>query len=164
MGPSPTFGGELLAGRYTAHTLSANATCTPGPRLSFGGTISYQNSETTTANNDSPSVAPYRGDLWSALLRVAYQFNPKTSLSANYVFSRARYAQHNEASGLPLGLDYDRHGLQFGLARRLSDVVTTRVQYGYFSYAESSSAHLRDYNAHQVLLVLNFHWPDPPKL
>jgi len=163
-GLSATPGGEILAGRYTAHTVSANATYTPGPRLTFGGTISYQNSQTTTANNDSPSVAPYGGDLWSALVRATYQFNPKTSLSANYVFSLARYAQHNEASGLPLGVDFARHGLQIGLARRLSDVITARVQYGYFSYAESSSAHLRDYNAHQVLMVLNFHWPDPPKL
>jgi hypothetical protein len=158
VGLDATPGGRVFAGRYEAHTVSANATLTPFRRLYFAATLSYQNSQTTTANNDSPSVAPYRGDLWSLLASATYVLNQSTDIFASYAFSQARYGQNNVADGLPLGLDYDRHGVQVGLARRLSQRAMCRLQYGFYNYDEPTSGHLNDYTAHQVLAVLNLKW------
>lgn len=158
VGPDATPGGRLYAGRYLSHTASANFTLTPVRRVYFGGTVSYQNTETTTADNGSPAVAPYRGDLWSLLANVTYLLDPKTDLTANYLYSQARYGQHNAGDGLPLGLDYDRHGVRVGITRQLSKSTTARLQYGFFNYSEPSSGHLRDYTAHQILAVLSVRW------
>jgi len=148
----------VFAGRYEAHTVSVNAMLTPFRRLYFSGTASYQNSRTTTADNNSLSVAPYRGDLWSLLASATFVLDDASDVFAGYAFSQARYGQNNAADGLPLGLDYDRHGVQAGLTRRFSQSVTGRLQYGFLAYDEHSSAHLRDYTAHQVLAVVNLHW------
>lgn len=159
VGPDATPGGQVYAGRYRSHTVSANFTLTPVRRLYLGGTVTYQNGETTTADNGSLAVAPYRGDLWTGLTSLTYQIDPKTGLTASYFYSQARYGQHNAGAGLPLGLDYDRHGVRVGFARQLSKSTTARLQYGFFSYDEPSSGHLRDYTAHQVLAVLNVRGP-----
>ena len=153
-----TPGGRVFAGRYEAHALSANATLTPFRRLHFAGTVTYQNSRTTTADNGSPSVAPYRGDLWSLLTSATYVLDDATDAFASCTFSQTRYGQNNAADGLPLGLDYDRHGVQLGLLRRFSKSVTARLQYGYFAYHEPSSGNLLDFTAHQVLAVVNLRW------
>ena len=157
-GPDATPGGFVYAGHYQAHSVNAAATLTPFRRVYFSAALTYQNSRTTTANNDSPSVAPYQGDLWGVMASATWVLDKKTDLTASYLFSWARYGQHNEESGLPLGLDYDRHGLQVGLVHRFTPSVTGRLQYGYFAYTEPSSGHFRDYTAHQVLAVLDLRW------
>jgi len=158
VGLNATPGGRVFAGRYEAHALSANATLTPFRRLHFAGTVTYQNSRTTTADNGSLSVTPYHGDLWSLLTSATYVLDNATGVFASYAFSRACYGQNNTADGLPLGLDYDRYGVQLGLLRRFSKSVTARLQYGYFSYHEPSSGNLLDFTAHQVLAVVNLRW------
>ncbi len=158
VGPDATPGGRLYAGRYLSHTVSGNFTLTPVRRVYFGGTVSYQHTETTTADNGSLAVAPYRGDLCSLLANVTCLLDQKTDLTANYLFSQARYGQHNVEGGLPLGLDYDRHGVRVGITRQLSKSTTARLQYGHFAYDEPSSGHLRDYTAHQILAVLSVRW------
>jgi hypothetical protein len=158
VGLDATPGGRVFAGRYEAHTVSANATLTPFRRLYLAGTVSYQNSRTTTANNDSLSVAPYRRDQWSLLASATYVLDDASDIFASYTFSQARYGQNNAADGLPLGLDYDRHGVQLGLLRRFSKSVTARLQYGYFAYHEPSGGNLFDFTAHQVLAVVNLRW------
>ncbi len=157
-GPDATPGGKVLAGRYEANTFSGNLTLTPFRRLYFGGTASYQKSRTISADNDSTSVAPYEGDMWNLMSSVTFILDDATDLFAAYSFTRARYGQHNAATGLPLGIDYDRHGIQGGVSRRFGKVVTTRLQYGYFSYREPSSNHLNDFRAHQVMAVVNMRW------
>jgi len=157
-GADATSGGRILAGHYEANVFNASATVTPFRRLYLSAGVGYQNSRTTTADNGSPSVAPYTGDLWSAQANATYALNNRTDLIVNYLYSEARYGQHNAAGGLPLGIDFDRHGVQAGLVRRFSKFVTGRLQYGYFAYSEPSSGHLLDYNAHQVLAVLNVQW------
>lgn len=149
-----------MAGHYQANTVSANATFIPLRRLSLTGTFSYQNSTTTTADHGDPSVAPYRGDLWSLMASASYVLDDKTDLVASYIYSQARYGQNNAAAGLPLGIDYDRQGLQVGLVRRCGRYATLRLLYGYFSYHEPSSGNLTDYTAHQVFGVVTFRWPN----
>ncbi len=158
VGLDATPGGTIQSGRYQAHVLNASATFTPSSRLFLSAALGYQQSRTTTASNGNPSVVPYEGDLWSGLASATYVLDQRTDATVNYVFSQARYGQHNASAGLPLGLDYDRHGMQLGLARRFSKSVTGRLVYGYFTYAEPSSGHLHDYRAQQVLAVANYSW------
>jgi hypothetical protein len=101
---------------------------------------------------------PYQGDLWGVLASATWVMDKKTDLTASYLFSWARYGQNNQASGLPLGLDYDRNGLQVGLVHRFNPSITGRLQYGYFAYTEPTSGHFRDYTAHQILAVLDLRW------
>jgi hypothetical protein len=155
IGSDATPGGSIIAGRHESHTLSANLSLTPIRRLYFATTLSYQNSRTTTADHGSQSVAPYEGDLWSLLASATYALDEATDLFGNYYFSLSRYGQNDAAEGLPLGIDYDRNGLQVGVRHAFSSAVALRVQYGYYSYNEPTSGHLTDYAAHQVLAVMN---------
>ncbi len=157
-GPDATPGGPIYAGHYQAHSLNAAADLTPFRRLAFSAALSYQDSRTTTANNNSPSVTPYQGNIWGVIASATWVLDAKTDLTASYLFSRARYGQHDEAGGLPLGLDYDRHGLQAALVHRFSPTVAGRVQYGFYAYNEPTSGHARDYTAHQVLAALSLQW------
>lgn len=153
-GTDSTPGGTVVAGHYQAHTFSANITLTPFRRLYLSTTASYQNSRTTTFDNGSAAVVPYAGNLWTLFANATVVLDEETDLFVGYSFSLARYGQHNELAGLPVGLDYDRHGIQAGLSRRLNRVASVRAQYAYFSYNEPTSAHFRDFTAHQILAVL----------
>ncbi len=84
--------------------------------------------------------------------------NKSTDLHATYSFSRADYGQNNEA-GLPLGLNYTRHGLMMGVTRRLTSSLTMNLRYGFFQYSEPSSGAVNDYTAHGVFATLVVKWP-----
>ncbi|MBI5386557.1 MAG: hypothetical protein HZA90_17950 [Verrucomicrobia bacterium] len=154
-----TPGGALTAGQYEAHALSAGVTLSPFRRVYLTTMLSYQRTRLTTADNGNRSVAPYRGDIYSAISSLSYVLDNRTDLVASYVFSRSGYGQSQQADGLPLGIDYTRHGVQVGIVRRFSQRVTARLQYGWFDYREPSSGSFRNYTAHQVLAALHVTWP-----
>ncbi len=60
------------------------------------------------------------GDLYTLTTTATYALNPKTSLSAGYVFSYANYGQNNAVAGLPLGIDFARDEVILGLTRERS--------------------------------------------
>ena len=154
-----TPGGGILAGNYDAHVYSANAVITPWRRLYLSTTFSYSASRTRTAQNGNLSIVPYRGDTYSALASGTFALNSTTDLSASYSFSRADYGQNNAANGLPLGLEYQRHAVVAGVARRWNKDVTTNLQYGFFHYAEPSGGGLNNYTAHGIFATLTKKWP-----
>ncbi|MEI6783562.1 MAG: hypothetical protein WCQ21_21940 [Verrucomicrobiota bacterium] len=61
-----------------------NSTLTPWRRLFLSTTLSYQNARTITAANNSLSVVPYEGDIYSVMASGNYILNDKTELSASY--------------------------------------------------------------------------------
>jgi len=151
-------GGEILAGRYKAHEYGLNLTLTPYQRLYFSGAFTYSDSRTETAQNGISAVVPYKGDVYSLSASASYVLNKSTDLHATYSFSRADYGQNNEA-GLPLGLNYTRHGLMVGVTRRLTSSLTANLRYGFFQYSEPSSGAVNDYTAHGVFATLVVKWP-----
>jgi len=151
-------GGDVLAGNYDAQIFSLNATLTPWQRLHFFGSVTYQNTRTITADNDNPSIAPFRGDIFSTLASATWAMDERTDLSAAYDFSTADFTQHNTAEGLPLGLDYHLHTLRAGVTRALSKNFRVRLEYFFSLYDEPYSAGLNDYTAHGVFGTLNFRW------
>jgi hypothetical protein len=157
-GADATPGGQVLAGVSEGNVYSANFVVTPWRRLYLSTTFSYQDSKITTADNDSSSIVPYRGDIYTVLANASYALDGATSLMATYSFSKANYGQDNWVGGLPLGIDYDRHGVQVGVTRRFKTWLTARLQYGYYRYSEPTSGNLRDYTAQMVLAALTVNW------
>ncbi|HXT39894.1 MAG TPA: c-type cytochrome domain-containing protein [Candidatus Angelobacter sp.] len=152
-------GGEILAGNEDAHVYSINTTLTPWRRLNLSTTFSYSQSRLLTGVNDGAVVVPYRGDIYSVLSTATFIVSRSTDFHASYSFSRADYRQNNEASGLPLGIGYDRHAVTAGVTRRLLKNMTANVQYGYFRYDEPTSAGANNYRAHAVMASLNINLP-----
>jgi hypothetical protein len=152
-------GGSLLAGTYEAQTVALNSTLTPWRRLFLSTTFSYQNARTVTAANNSPSVAPYEGDIYSVIASGTYVLNQKTDLTASYSFSMADFAQNNYADGLPLGINYQQHAVQVGIRRQIGKGKSLGLQYRFYHYDESSSGAFNNFNAHAVFATLSFQLP-----
>jgi hypothetical protein len=152
-------GGNILAGEQEARLYSLGLTLTPWQRLHLTASFSYQDSTTTTAHNNSPTVAPYRGDVYSTTLSGNYVLSESTDLFASHSFSSADYRQNNFASGLPVGIEYQQHTTQIGLARHLGPNATARLQYGFYHYDEPSSGGINNYEAHAIYGMITVRLP-----
>jgi hypothetical protein len=151
-------GGRILASEYDAHIYSLNATLTPWRRLYLFSTFSYQDSRTVTADNGSPSIVPFRGDIYSVLTSASYLFNEQTDVNLSYNFSYADYGQNHFADGLPMGIDYRSHTLRAGLGRRFWKRCAANLEYVWSRYDEPSSGSFNDFTAHGVFGTLRVRW------
>ena len=152
-------GGRLTSANHDANIYSLNATVTPWPRLYLSGTFSYQDTCTKSFANGSPSVAPYRGDLFSVVFSASYAFSTNTSVQAAHSFSWADYTQKNFADGLPVGMRYQQNGLTVDLVRRLGANFSTKLQYGFYNYNEPTAGGAYQYNANAIFATLVMRWP-----
>ena len=152
-------GGQLTAGEDHSHVFSINATLVPVSRLYLSATFSYEISSLVTAADGSPTVAPYRGDIYTALASGTYVFSQNTDLFAGYFFSEANYGRNNFAAGLPLGIQYQRHSVQAGLSRRFKKNISAKLQYRFDYYDEPSSGGANNYSAHSIFGVLTYRFP-----
>jgi hypothetical protein len=151
--PGPA--GGVLAGNYDAHTYSINTTLTPWRRLVWSGTFSYSDSRIISALNNDAVVAPYRGGVYTVLANTTYVLSQKMDLHATYSYSRADYGQRL-TDGLPLGIEYERHGVVAGLTHRFTKNWVTRLQYGFYQYREPTAGGFNDYTAHAIFATLAF--------
>lgn len=152
-------GGPIQSRNYDAQVFSANLTLTPWRRLYLSTTFSYQQTRTLTAQNGSPSVVPFKGDIYTVLASANFALNAKTGLRATYSFSLADYGQDNSAEGLPMGINYQQHGMRVGLTRRINKNFTAALQYGFYLYDEPSGGRLNNYTAHAVFGTLSLALP-----
>lgn len=154
-----TPGGTLYSGAQNSQTYSLNHTLTPWQRWYLGNTLTYRHSKTTTEHNNFPAIANYRGDLYSILSTATYVLTQNTDLTASYTYSKADFGQANFAEGLPLGLDYELHGIQTGITWRFRKNTTTRLQYGYYNYDEKNTGGWNNYTAHALFAMLTIKLP-----
>ena len=152
-------GGNLLSGQYDAHIISLNTTITSYRRLFLSTTFAYENSITTTANNGVPAIVPYRGNVYTVIANGTYVLSDTTDLFAGYSFSAANYGQDNFADGLPVGIQYQQHGVQIGLARRLGKNISAKLQYRFNYYDEPSSGGANNYRSHAIFGTMTFKLP-----
>jgi hypothetical protein len=152
-------GGGWTSGNYDAQIFSLNATVTPWRRWYCSGTISYQDIESISRHDNSLAVVPYRGETWSAMGHARFVLNEKTDLTAGYTISTADFRQNHFAAGLPLGIEYELHGVQGGFVTRFSKDLSLKLQYGFFRYDEPTSGGANDYTAHAVLAALTIRLP-----
>jgi len=143
-------GTGLLAGTYNSHIAGINATLTPFRRLFLSTTFAWQNARTITDANGTLAVQPYEGNIYSVIASGNYALNERTDLITSYSFSTANFAQNNLATGLPLGINYQQHGVEAGLRRRLSKSASVGLQYRFFRYEEPSSNGANNFDAHAV--------------
>jgi len=151
--------GHIFAGEYDSSTYSANITLTPWRRWYLSTTFSYEQSRTWSANYARAIVVPFEGDTYSVVANSTFVLTTNIDLFGSYSFSRARFAQNNVASAVPLGIDYDLHGVQFGFTRRFSRNVTATLQYGFFDYTEPTARGFSDYTAHMVFATIAVRLP-----
>ena len=151
-----TPGGELQAGTEHGQTVSITGTLTPISRLFLDASLSYEDSTLTTAANGSPSVVPYNGYTATVLADATYAISTNSSLTVAYFFSDANYGQDNFSSGLPLGIQYQRHSAQISLSRKLGKKVSARLQYRFDYYNEPSSGGANNYTANSIFGSLSF--------
>jgi hypothetical protein len=151
--------GPILDGTYDAQTYGLGVTVTPLRQLYFSGAFTYGFSRAVTADNGDPSIAPYRGDIYTLTASATYALNPNTSLQAAYNFSSASYGENNGLAGVPLGLDYTRHDLSASLTRKFNTRVSGSLRYAFSQYSEPSSGTANDYTAQGVFATLTYKWP-----
>ncbi|HUJ08907.1 MAG TPA: hypothetical protein VL171_02685 [Verrucomicrobiae bacterium] len=140
--------GSRQSGKYDASIYSVSATVTPLSRLYLTGLFSFQDTRTIAFANDNPSVLTYRGNVYTVIGTAGYSLDKKTDLNVQYTYSRADDFNDNSASGLPLGLANESHGLVVGLERKITDHILARLRYGYYEYTESSNGGIDNYIAH----------------
>lgn len=144
----------LLAGRDQSHVYGFGMTVTPTRRLFLDGTFVYQPTSTTTADNGSPYINNYRGDVYSVIGTATYVISTNTDVFASYSYSKADYGQPLNTPALPLGIQYDQHALQVGLNHRFGPNLAAKIQYAFYHYNEPSAAGVNDYNAHSIFATL----------
>lgn len=155
--PSP--GGSLFTGNYDAHLYSLHHTFTPWHRLYLDASFLYSESRMVTAVNGRSGVVPYEGDTYQAMMNTTFVADEKTDLIGGYSFTRTDYGKNNRAAALPLGVEYELHGLTAGIRRKLRDHVSTTIRYGFFYYDEPTSGGARDYLAHGIFGNLTMRFP-----
>ena len=153
-----TPGGPLRAGKFDAHVYGLNVVLTPFARWYFSSTFNYYESRAVSADNRIGAIVPYRGNIYSALSSATCTISTNTDVTASYTFSRADYSQDNFNAGLPLGINYDWHTIQTGVARRFRNVALN-LQYAFYRYTEPASGGLNDYTAHGLFATMTLRWP-----
>ncbi len=151
-------GGQILAGRYTADVYGINASFAPFRRFYISGSFTYSDSTMDTAQNGDPSVVPYDGHVYSAMVSANFAIDKLTDVNAAYSFSQAAYGQNNVADGLPLGLDYTRHSVMAAVTRKLTKTVTTTLRYSFAQYSEPNTGGGENYTAHGVFATVAVKW------
>ena len=101
-------------------------------------------------------MAPYAGNIYSAIASGSYVLSPMTDLTASYSLSLADFDQENFVGGLPLGIKYQQHAVQVGLKRRIGKGKTLSLQYSFYHYDEPSSGGFNNFNAQSIFATLSF--------
>ncbi len=147
-------GGQMDAGIYDARTYSISTAITPWRRFYLTSTLSYMDTRTRTAQNGLTEVIPYRGDIYTVLAGATYILSQTTDLQLNYSFSRADYGPDEILTSVPLGANYDWHGVQASIMRRFNKSLLVRLQYGFSHYNEPASGQFNNFSAHAVFVTL----------
>jgi hypothetical protein len=150
----------IESGTQEAHVYSVNSVLTPFRRLYLSGTFSYSDSRITTASDSSINgVVPWDGNVYTVMSSANFALNQKTDLHATYVFSKSDYAQNNASTGLPAGINYERHALQVGVTRRFPKNIVTTLAYAFYQYHEPTSGNANDYTAQGIFATVSVPWP-----
>ena len=156
--PGGTEDESVQAGKYRAHVYGMNLAVTPVQRLLLSGSFTYSDTRTATPATPDSVVVPYEGHVYELSAAANYSLNAATDLRLGYSFTQSDYGQNNIAAGLPLGLDFTRHGLTAGISHRFSKLVAVNLRYNFYQYSEPSSGGFNDYTAHGVFATLSYKW------
>src|ERR1022692_3681302 len=151
-------GGSIMDGTFDTQTYGLSITVTPIQRLYFYSAFTYTHSRAVTASYGDPSIVPYSGDLYTLNTTATYALNPKTKLQVSYIFSYADYGQNNGVDGLPLGINFTRDEVLFGVTRKLTTRLSCALHYQFSQYSEPSSGSANNFTAQGVFATLVYKW------
>lgn len=151
--------GGLFSGNYDAHIYSVMASFNPWRRLHLSSTLAYTDSQLRSGLSGLSGLPGYEGDTWSLLANATLVLTENLDWTASYSFSKADYGEERSLDVLPVGLEYDRHGLLTGVRQRLGKRWSARLQYGYFEYREPRAGGRFDYTAHAIFASLGWTLP-----
>ena len=153
-------GGAIQAGEQEANIFSAGVNWFAGARWSFDVSGSYADTRLTTFANNSPSIVPYIGQVWSVGGSAHWAIDDLTRLTATYAWSQADYEQNNFAAGLPVGIRYQWHQLRASADRRLNEQLSVSLIYLFQSYHDPTAGDFNDYTAHGIFAGLTWRWAE----
>jgi hypothetical protein len=156
--PDPLSGlGETESAKLTSHIVAFNASWAPWSRLYLQAGINYVNSGLETPAQDfTAAVLEAQNNYWSVNLNTGLVLDDKTDLNLGYTYYRADNYTDITPVGVPYGSGAEEHGVSTTLTRRLSKNVRASLRYGYYTYADDSTAGQRDYDAHVVYTTLQY--------
>lgn len=141
---------------YNAQRCAISAAAQPWRRLRLVGTAAISDLRTTSGITDNVLLTPYNGQIYTVTGTANLAGSKTLHWDATYSFSKADFRQSDTGLNLPIGIDYDRHGIVTGLTKQINDDGSFRLQYGFFRYKEPSVAGVNDYTAHG--LAATFRW------
>ena len=142
--------GGLHTGDYDAHVYTWSGTFQPKDRWYLTTTTSISDLLTSSGVTDGNILVPFEGQIYTLLASSTYLVSKTLDWNVTYSFSKADLSQENTGTNLPIGIDYDRHGIVTGLTKKLSKTSQFRLQYGFFQYDEPSLGGATDYTAHGI--------------
>ncbi|MCS1410851.1 MAG: hypothetical protein M2R45_04046 [Verrucomicrobia subdivision 3 bacterium] len=140
--------GRSHSGNYDAHIYTLSNTIQPSQRIRLTGTTTISDLRTVSELTDSTLLAPYEGQIYTFLGTANVIVNKTLTWDTTYSFSKADFRQNDTGLNLPLGIDYDRHGVITGFSQQLNDTSSLRLHYGFFKYDEPSLVEANDYTAY----------------
>jgi hypothetical protein len=125
----------------------------------LSASFTYSDSHLETALSGTDPLVPWKGHLYSVLSSAGFALNPKTDLHASYIWSLSDYGQDNQATGLPAGIDYERHAVRAGVTHRFSKHVIGNLAYSFWQYREPTLGGANNYTAHGIFASATMPWP-----
>lgn len=101
---------------------------------------------------------PYKGYIYTLTTSAGYALGKTLNLSATYTFSEANYGENNAANGVPLGLNYNRHNLIFGVSKKINAHFSAALRYVFSSYTEPGTGGFNDYHSQGGFATLAYAW------
>lgn len=151
-------GGMFEAGKSGSDVYGASASATLFRNLQVSGAFTWTDSRLRTARNGVAAVVPYDGRIMSLLAGMNYHLKGFGRIEGAYTLSDGYYGQDHYGAGLPLGLNFTRHGVMLGVVRGISKAVTASLRYRYYEYSEPGSGGGNDYTAHGVFGTVALAW------
>jgi hypothetical protein len=140
---------------YDANIYTASITATPYAGLFLTGLVSYQDIELETIDLADAPVTTYDGDVLSLSVAAGLALDSRTNLNMQYIYTLTENFKDFSDVGLPLGSENQRHAVLASLSRRITDMLSVKFRYGFYSYDDDASDGSDDYTAHLVGAALS---------
>lgn len=135
---------------YDSSIYTASLTATPLAGLFLTGLVSYQDVRLETVNVGDNTVVSYNGDVLSLAASAGMALDARTNLNIQYSFSLAENFENIASTGLPLGVENQRHAVLASLTRRITDNLSVKLRYGFYNYDDNASDGSDNYSAHLI--------------
>jgi hypothetical protein len=135
---------------YDADIYTASITATPYAGLFFTGLVSYQDVHLETVDLPDAPIKTYDGDVLSVSTAAGLALDSRTNLNMQYIYTLTENFQDFSDEGLPLGSENQRHAVLANLTRRITDNMSVKLRYGFYSYDDDASDGADNYTAHLV--------------